>query len=496
VWYRVAVLSTLAAALHPDPSECSSNEVCEEGQVEEYEDALAQIMRFNLLQLDTQAVKTGHQGEEADEIVLQTEKSDAGDFPASPTSTVAKGLVFGLPSWPGGPQSGHVHSELGPTVHEAGHSRSENYKMQACIPIGAFLVGGIVLAAGRRTLGFLAVYFGAQAGFSLYMKIVLSNAIVSKELHYKGVPAAFMVTAVQQIVALFVLAFVLLVLRCIPHRWLGMSEPYRVKQLRTRKEWLAMIIFSVAFAMNIGLNNFSLSLLAVSTNLIIRSCLPLVTLVLQLIVGNADGARPKEISLMLGGVFFAALATIAKSHGTHGGPDGKHMVLGVIMCSASDVAAALNLVLASIFGSHMKLNPLDTTFYMAVPAAVCLLPAIFCINHPVEWPGFQQVTDWEVFMKVVELSPITLSLVGISGVLAAGYNLLQYALVQSLSATHAAFAGNFNKAATIMLSIFLGLESLPSGVWSGCMLLAIVGNIASFTGYSLLKEGFEVSRKL
>ena len=63
-------------------------------------------------------------------------------------------------------------------------------------------------------------------------------------------------------------------------------------------------------------------------------------------------------------------------------------------------------------------------------------------------------------------------------------------------ATHAAFAGNFNKAATISLwpgvehlrknrhnllaksllrSIFLGLELLPGGHWSTVMVLGIAG---------------------
>lgn len=46
---------------------------------------------------------------------------------------------------------------------------------------------------------------------------------------------------------------------------------------RTAKEVLMVIGFSMAFAVNIGLNNFSLSLLAISVNVIIRACLPLAT---------------------------------------------------------------------------------------------------------------------------------------------------------------------------------------------------------------------------
>lgn len=76
---------------------------------------------------------------------------------------------------------------------------------------------------------------------------------------------------------------------------------------------------------------------------------------------------------MQAGVLFAGLATVAKSHGG-GSNESKHLGLGVFMCSLplvtkkkdlkgvvkrSDVACAVNLILASVFGSVLKpaLNP-------------------------------------------------------------------------------------------------------------------------------------------
>ncbi|CAK8990013.1 unnamed protein product [Durusdinium trenchii] len=191
--------------------------------------------------------------------------------------------------------------------------------------------------------------------------------------------------------------------------------------------------------MNIGLNNFSLSLLAVSLNMIIRSCLPLVTLVFQQVLGPcfpdlASKVRVSEVTFMVAGVLFAALATLAKSHGAHN--------------NESDVACAVNLILASVFGSVLKpaLNPVDTIFYMAIPCAIFLLPASLWVLHPVDWPNFGDISDAQVLKKVMELSPSTVMWVVLSGVIAAGYNVLQYTVVQKLSASHAAFAGNFNKA--------------------------------------------------
>ncbi|CAE8645415.1 unnamed protein product [Polarella glacialis] len=194
---------------------------------------------------------------------------------------------------------------------------------------------------------------------------------------------------------------------------------------------------------------------------------------------------------MVAGVFFAALATLAKSESTHSSTsESKHLVLGVMMCALSDVAAGINLILAGLFGTYLDppLNPMDTIFYMAVPCAMFLVPASFFVLHPVDWPGVGSITDYEVYQKVMELSPMTMCYVLVSGVLASGYNILQYTVVQQLSPSHAAFAGNFNKAATIMLSICLGLERLPGGIWSTVMVGAILGNIAAFTGYSLLKQ--------
>lgn len=371
------------------------------------------------------------------------------------------------------------------------HGNGDKKLAEAAIPISGILMGAVLAASEQRTVGMLFVYFGAQAGFGLYMKEVLSSAVVSEELRMKGVPAGFLVTAIQQVVAFVVLAAMLCVLAFTP-------RAYMPRRLTKPSEWLAVICFAFAFAVNIGLNNFSLSLLAISLNLIIRSCLPLVTLGIQQLLGGFFGGMGAtktsrtEVCLMTLGVICAGVATWAKAGSFAAVPMGateRHMLLGVLMVSLSDVAAALTMVIAGAFGSAMSppLNPLDTMFYMALPAAIFLIPAA-TLGHPVDWPG-GPLSDFQVIQKVMELSPSTMWYVILSGVFAAAYNVLQFAVVQHLSATHAAFAGNFNKAATILLSITLGLETLPGGHGSIVMLLAIGGNIAAFTAYSLLKTG-------
>eukprot|EP00435_Cladocopium_sp_Y103_P038206 s73_g10.t1 len=366
---------------------------------------------------------------------------------------------------PTGVKEGGKNATATPKKH--GHHSNQNDKLvqEAMIPLGAFAVGLLLYLFQQIIPAVLAVYFGAQAGFSLYMKVVLSNTTISQELNIDGIPAGFLVTAIQQVVAFIVLLVVVAVLYVTPYR-------YTPRRLNSWSEVFCVLLFSLAFSANIGLNNFSLSLLAVSLNMIIRSCLPLVTLIFQQILGPcipdlATSVRIAEVVLMVAGVVFAALATLAKSHGSHSS-ESKHLGLGVFVCSLSDVACAVNLILASVFGSVLKpaLNPVDTIFYMAVPCAICLIPASIWVYHPVDWPNFGELSDTQVLKKVMELSPNTVLWVVLSGVIAAGYNVLQYTVVQKLSASHAAFAGNFNKAATILLSICMGLESLPGGFWT------------------------------
>jgi len=134
----------------------------------------------------------------------------------------------------------------------------------------------------------------------------------------------------------------------------------------------------------------------------------------------------------------------------------------------------------------MGLNAIETTWYMALPAALALLPPAVLVHHPADWPGFERTTDREVLAKVLALRPLALVLILLSGVFSVSYNVLRYAMVQQLSASHTAFAGNFNKAVTIMISLVLGMEPLPDGIWCSVMLLSIAGSISAFMAYSLM----------
>merc|ERR1712113_303509 len=79
------------------------------------------------------------------------------------------------------------------------------------------------------------------------------------------------------------------------------------------------------------------------------------------------------------------------------------------------------------------------------------------------WKGHGKATDWEVLCEVWSARPDAVYLALASGALALAYNTLQFGIVQEMSATHVAFAGNFNKACMVPLSFMTGMEKLPPG---------------------------------
>lgn len=354
------------------------------------------------------------------------------------------------------------------------------------IPVFALLLGGILMLLGYKVSGIISMYFGAQSGFSLFMKIILSDIEVSRELGLVGIPAAFLVTAAQQLVTFVSLLVGMAFLYCTP--W-----AYTPKKISTTHERVQVLCFAVAFAVNIGLNNFSLALMPVSLNLVIRSCTPLVTLAVQIVLARLQDAHPhqikmSEVCLMVLGVACAAMAIMAKAEGSQADDrDSQNLLLGVVACVISVLACALNMVLAAALGGSMELNPIDAALYMAIPSMLALMPPSFFVSHPVGWSGYVRATDIAVFMKILSLHPQALFNVFLSGLFATCYNMFQYYLVNALSATHTAFCGNFNKAATVVLSLVVGLESLPRGPWKLVMLAAVGGNIGAFAGYSALK---------
>jgi len=191
---------------------------------------------------------------------------------------------------------------------------------------------------------------------------------------------------------------------------------------------------------------------------------------------------------MIAGALCGLVAVIAKAHSLTNTADSNNLIWGGCICLFSLFSASMELALAGLLGSGLGLNPIDTTFYMAVPVALLLITPIFLVPHPIAWSGHGSMTDFQILKEVIELSPGTFGLAVFSGVFAMVYNILLYNIVQTLSPAFSAFTSNFNKAATIALSVFLGFEVLPSAPWGMVQVLGIGGNMVAFTAYGLYKS--------
>jgi len=183
---------------------------------------------------------------------------------------------------------------------------------ELAVPIAATLCGLAALhAEATRLIGKLLLFFGAQTFMNLYMKAVLSRSIVSSELGMAGVPAAFAITAIQQLVSFALLAAGALASQLTPWK-------YSPNKKTTPRQLGMVLCFSLSFTLNIALNNFSLSMLDISVNLMIRSVAPLTTVIVQIVFSRFLGSKSLElveIGLMFAGALFGLVAVIAKGHG-------------------------------------------------------------------------------------------------------------------------------------------------------------------------------------
>merc|ERR1719171_1318763 len=130
------------------------------------------------------------------------------------------------------------------------------------------------------------------------------------------------------------------------------SQVYTPKLLKSRTDVVAVLLFSVCFTANIALNNYSVSLIPISVNLIIRSCFPLPTFLAQKLVSwytrdtKAKDSTCAELSLMLLGCLCACIAVIAKTRSSGSmDSESRSLVFGVFVCVISCFAGSTNLVL-------------------------------------------------------------------------------------------------------------------------------------------------------
>jgi hypothetical protein len=305
---------------------------------------------------------------------------------------------------------------------------------------GICIVGGGIMASLKKfpqlvTPGLLLVFFGAQTGMNMYMKAVFSSCVVldldpsstecaavdeGEPCQWIGFQASFFVTGLQQACGFFIFWLFYLPLKALGLNKLGDKE-IEIKKLTSRMEVIAVLCFAASFTMNIALNNMSMALIPLTLNLIIRSCLPLSTFAAQWLLakyttGQGKPCKAIEISLMLLGALAMCVSVWAKvaaeaageSSAKKGSGESGKTLIGVVYCVISLFSGSVNLALAGILKTSVKLDAFNAVVYNSIPAAIILLPFVFFLQHPVKhWPGVDVQNDAWIVGQVWENSKST-----------------------------------------------------------------------------------------
>ncbi|CAJ1349658.1 unnamed protein product [Effrenium voratum] len=319
---------------------------------------------------------------------------------------------------------------------------------------------------------------------SFMMKTVLAKVKVAKDLF--GVPASFFVVGSQQLVSFSIMLTILAVARLI-------GRPLTIKKLKKNEIGLVLAL-SVAFSMNIGLNLLSLSLIPLSLVMIIRACSPITTGLMQtLILKEKQAISGPEWACLFAGVVCAAVVTLAESSGGAGiAAASKSFWWGVSFAVSSLMLGGLDFVIKAKLGSGPKLNALETNLYNAIPVAIftCALGSVLPTPVPPSWSAHfaPYMTDLQVFKGIFQVNPAVLLWVVGSGVAAFVFNLFVTFLVVKLSPATGSFAGNFNKSASIILSLLWLEGARPNNARGVVKICAVLGNIVAFACYNVLKK--------
>ena len=331
----------------------------------------------------------------------------------------------------------------------------------------------------------IAAYCFGSVGINVFMKYVLSHlplraTCTATSSQVLGLPAPFFWTMTQQVVAFSCSLFAMVL-----HRFSRGRIGYWPSKLQSSRH---VCVLALCFALSIGLNNFSLSLVSLNINTIIKATSPLVTAAAGVLILGKQVIWQEWVLLILGTAFVASSIAAANTRSQ------TTFIVGVAAAVLSTVAGSITLTIVELFHTMpVKLNALDSAVYMSLPAAVLLSPCLALPHVTQNWVSIlckqQRSTDAEVILMTdswIKLSAMAL----LSGLFAYFYNILQFYAVQVLSSTQTAFASNISKVAIVVFSVCV-LEHLEAdGVsprQSSLVLVSGAGGLGSFLLYSVTR---------
>lgn len=381
-----------------------------------------------------------------------------------------------------------------PEERESAEDRLERFEIEEPQPAAASGASADSSPSAAEQTILVAFYMASAMGMNFFMKYLFSHMALRTHperlptdtegepiSEVNGFPGPIFWTSTQQFVA-FICAISLVM--C--HRFTDGKFGYKPPALSTWHSIGQVGLLSVFFAVNIAMNNFSVSLLSLTANNMIRSCSPFTTaLCATLCFGNTMCFE--EWAFMCLGMMFVFVTVLAGA--SDHSAENSAFLLGSVLCFISTFAGAGMFIIAELAGkAAVKLNAVDSTCYMALPAAVFLLP-MFALPHVVDghWAaGAMKGTHTDAkLVGTIDDGKLWFMMV-LGGIFAAGYNALQFFLVQKLSSTQTAFASLMSKGCTVLIDcLFIKEFSNPMQFWAS--ILSAVGGLICFALFSRAK---------
>lgn len=300
----------------------------------------------------------------------------------------------------------------------------------------------------RQIVMVFGTWLALNLALNYYNKFVLSKT----DFHYP-----FLLTAGNKVVGFLVAVAVMYFDK-------GLPMPTELSE-----QFLRPIVHlqGVATALNIGLNNYSLMLITLTLNQVLKATAPLPTALLSTVLEH------KSYSWQLYGSMVVLISGCALAAW---GDLGEESLLGILAACGSILASGLWTVLSAVL-MQSGVKPLDAVSLLFVSGPTCILTLLiffFAVDLPRLMnaePGEHRIEAWKLMLYI-----------GIAALLAAVYDIVHNQFVKLTSSMNMAIMGNTKLALLIALSMAT-LEKPPT-------LLRLVGVVVAFVGtvwYSVFK---------
>ncbi|KAH9197869.1 hypothetical protein AeNC1_000146 [Aphanomyces euteiches] len=223
-----------------------------------------------------------------------------------------------------------------------------------------------------------------------------------------------------------------------------------------RDQSKTMFFFSFVFVSNVVTGNWSLGLVSVSFNQVMRALVPGTTLLLSIFLLKSPWSTPKALALLpIGlGVYLACVG------------DKSSTFLGLTVTIAAVILAALKAVLSSKFlTGAIKMHPADLILHQAPLSAVWCAVAIFVCG---EWDSIFSGTSNENLVHAMSWYFLT-------GVLSFALNLTSFFANRATSALTLAVCANIKQVVVIALSVYLHGDHMTIQTVFGVFLVTVGG---------------------